>query len=373
MAVERLSIQQLRNLSAVDIYPSPEVNLFFGENGSGKTSLLEALYILGLGRSFRSHKHKSLINRDSFEFTIFSNLRSSDDRNSLPLGISRNQQGDAVFKAMGEAVNSIADLAGYLPLQLINSNAFLLLEGGPTERRQFLDWLVFHVEPKFFPVWKRLQTCLKQRNSLLRHDRIDPQQLMVWDAELVSLTNQLDQYRTETFTQFLIYFQRLKDDFVPLDGLVLSYYSGWNKDKTFAEALDASQDRDIAFGQTHVGGHRADLKIQIDGHLAADVLSRGQQKLLVCAMKLAQGLVFQALTGRKAIYLVDDLPAELDDKHRQKLAKWLDQMETQVFVTGVDEADLRLLWETTPNKQVKVFHVEQGGVKEVKFDLKESL
>jgi DNA replication and repair protein RecF len=363
VAVERLKIQQLRNLMAVDISPSSQVNLFFGENGSGKTSVLEALYILGLGRSFRSHKHKSLINRESANYTVFSSLRV--DQDILPLGISRNLQGELLLKANGENVDSIADLANLLPLQLINADTFLLLEGGPVERRQFLDWLVFHVEPRFFPLWKNQQTCLKHRNSLLRHDRIDEQQLSVWDIELINLTEKIDQYRFAAFNQFSNQFQLLINEFIQLDGLTLNYYSGWNKEKTYADALLSSRERDIAQGQTHVGSHRADLRIGLDGLAAADVLSRGQQKLLVCAMKVAQGLVFQALTGRKAIYLVDDLPAELDDKHREKLVLWLNRMQTQVFITGVKESDLRLLWKSDGNKEVKVFHVEQGRVSEV--------
>lgn len=362
MAVERLKIQQLRNLLAVDISPSPAVNLFFGENGSGKTSVLEALYILGLGRSFRSHKHKSLINRESTCYTVFSSLRLNQDL--LPLGISRNLQGELVLKANGENVSSIADLASVLPLQLINADTFLLLEGGPVERRQFLDWLVFHVEPRFFPLWKNQQTCLKHRNSLLRHDRIDEEQLSVWDNELINLTERIDQYRSVAFDQFLHQFQLLINEFIQLEGLTLSYYSGWNKDKSYSDALAASRERDILQGQTHVGGHRADLRIGLDGLPAADVLSRGQQKLLVCAMKVAQGLVFQATTARKVIFLVDDLPAELDDKHRKKLVHWLERMQTQVFITGVKESDLRMLWHDE-NKEVKVFHVEQGRVSEI--------
>lgn len=367
MAVERLKIQQLRNLMAVDISPSSQVNLFFGENGSGKTSVLEALYILGLGRSFRSHKHKSLINRESSDFTLFSSLKS--DQGVFPLGISRNIQGELVLKANGETVASVADLAGFLPLQLINADSFLLLEGGPIQRRQFLDWLVFHVEPHFFPLWKNQQTCLKHRNSLLRHDRMDEQQLNVWDSELILLTNKIDQYRTKVFDLFLHQFQLLIDEFIQLDGLSLSYFPGWNKDKSYAEALAASRERDITHGITHLGSHRADLKISLQGLMAAEVLSRGQQKLLVCAMKVAQGLVFQAVTGRKAIYLVDDLPAELDDKHREKLVFWLDQMQTQVFITGVKESDLRQLWSGDKDKQIKVFHVEQGRVLEIQNQL----
>jgi len=100
----------------------------------------------------------------------------------------------------------------------------------------------------------------------------------------------------------------------------------------------------------------------VDGQNAAEILSRGQQKLLVCALKIAQGYVFSRLTGRKTIYLVDDLPAELDEKHRNLLAHWLETMNTQVFITGVEREILLSTWQNKPHIETKMFHVEQGKV-----------
>jgi DNA replication and repair protein RecF len=252
--------------------------------------------------------------------------------------------GTASFKANGLQLSSAAELASYLPVQVINSNTFLLLEGSPQVRRQFMDWLVFHVEPKFYQAWKDCERCLKHRNSLLRRDRID-------DFELACME------------QFLITFNELLQEFINVDGLSIHYYRGWDKDKSYRELLQASIQRDHQLGYTHSGIHRADLRITLRGQNAAEVLSRGQQKLLVCALKIAQGLVFTRLTGRKTVYLVDDLPAELDEKHRQLLAHWLDIMATQVFITGVEQETLRSTWQQKPDVAIKVFHVEHGEVK----------
>ncbi len=364
MTLNRLFIQNLRNLEGVDITPSTQVNLIYGENGSGKTTLLEAVNLLALGRSFRSHKLKPLITHNRTAFTVFGKVRV-DDGSDVPIGINRTLDGDANFKVNGAMVPSAADLAAYLPVQVINSETFLLLEGSPKVRRQFIDWLVFHVEHAFFPVWKDIQRCLKHRNSLLRRDRIDPFELAPWDKELVQLTEQIHEFRLGSFRHFQDVFDDLCKEFIKLDGIKLSYYRGWDKDKNYAEVLAAGLERDQRIGYTQSGSHRADLRITIGGQAAAEILSRGQQKLLVCALKIAQGYVFSRITGRKSVYLVDDLPAELDEKHRALLVKWLATMGTQVFITGVEKDVLLSSWLDKPEITLKLFHVEHGRVIEV--------
>lgn len=362
MALSRLFIQHLRNLQSVDINPSDRVNLIYGLNGSGKTSVLEAINILALGRSFRSHKHKPLINHQHEDFTVFGKVLSTEG-SETPIGIQRNLNGDVQLKAKGAQVNSIADLALHLPLQVINSDTFLLLEGSPKIRRQFMDWLVFHVEHQFYPNWKDLQRCLKHRNSLLRRDRIDPFELNTWDQELVQLTEKIHSYRLASIEQFSPVFYELLAEFIVLDGVQLSYQRGWDKHRDYASVLKEGFERDKRFGLTHAGSHRAELKITIAGQDAAEILSRGQQKLLVCALKIAQGSVLSRITGRKCIYLVDDLPAELDEKHRNLLTQWLHKMDTQVFITGVERDTLLSSWQDKPDIPLKMFHVEQGEVR----------
>src|SRR5690606_13082980 len=229
MTLKRLAIQHLRNLQDVEVKPAEHVNLFFGENGSGKTSILEAISLLGLGRSFRSHKHKSLINYDQPAFTVFGRVNS--ESTDVPLGINRKRNGEASFKAGGATVPSAATLASYLPLQVINADTFLLLEGSPKVRRQFIDWLVFHVEPKFFQVWKDAQRCLKHRNSLLRRDRIDRFELASWDQELAQASHQIHDFRQSCIDRFCATFCELVQAFVAVEGIQLTYYCGWDREK----------------------------------------------------------------------------------------------------------------------------------------------
>ncbi|WP_439509279.1 DNA replication/repair protein RecF [Marinimicrobium koreense] len=360
MSVSRLSIQSLRNLESVSLTPSPRTNLIYGQNGSGKTSVLEAVHTLALGRSFRSHKHKPLIQWGREQFTVFAEIQHQGSR--IPVGLQRALTGEVNFKVNGRAVGSLAELASVLPLQVIDAHTFLLLEGSPKVRRQFMDWLVFHVEPSFFPAWKAAQRCLKQRNSLLRRDRIEPSELSVWDRELSNLTQQIHECREKTIERFRPVFLRLLEEFIRIPGVSLSYQRGWDKNRSYQEVLADNFERDRHMGYTQSGSHRADLRINVEGQPAGDILSRGQQKLVVCALKIAQGYVYAQETGGRCIYLVDDLPAELDGEHRATLVDWLDKLETQVFITGVDKPSLLADWQDRPDAITRVFHVEQGTV-----------
>ncbi|UTF59067.1 DNA replication/repair protein RecF [Gilvimarinus sp. DA14] len=359
MALTRLAVTNLRNLAQVDIQPTAAVNLIYGENGSGKTSLLESVNLLSMGRSFRSHKIKPLITQSAPELTVFGRLKLNDVE--LPLGVSRSRNGDSQFRVQGRAVESLAELASYLPLQVINADAFSLLEGPPKVRRQFLDWLVFHVEHEFYAVWKQAQRSLKQRNTILRRGRIEGCELTPWSRELIAATERIQAMRQSSFDKLLTVFEPLVAEFVAVEGLNLGLYQGWERDKSYADLLEQTLDRDLKQGFTGSGFHRAEIRIKIAGQNAADVLSRGQQKLLVCALKLAQGQLFEKITGRKCVYLVDDLPAELDERHRHLLVKWLNILNTQVFITGVDVDPLIQPWRHL-NRDIKVFHVEHGAI-----------
>ena len=359
MILKRLTIRSLRNLDAVDILPASRINLLYGQNGSGKTSVLESIHALSLGRSFRSHKHKPLIQREKEGFSLFARLED-EQGTDIPLGLSRNRQGEAQFKANGKQLGSIAELANLLPLQVINAQSFLLLEGVPKTRRQFMDWLVFHVEPRFFGDWKAAQRCLKQRNGLLRRGRINAAELAVWDRELVAFSERIDHYRTASIAPFNQRFKDLLDSFIDLPGIELSYLRGWDRNRPLAELLQENLDGDLQGGYTRSGYHRADLQLSHNGQVAADILSRGQQKLVVCALKIAQGLVFSEITKRNCIYLIDDLPAELDSQHRRTLVSWLYKLDTQVFITGVDKDSLLADWSDKVSVPSQVFHVEQG-------------
>ena len=362
MSLSRISVTGVRNLQPVTLHPSPRINILHGDNGSGKTSLLEAIHILGMARSFRSARLNPIITHDQVSCTVFGKVEL-DENQSSALGISRERSGEVRIRINGEGVRSAAELADALPLQLINPDSFRLLEGAPKLRRQFLDWGVFHVEPLFLQAWQRLQQALRQRNSWLRHGTLDAASQAAWSRELSAAGDEIDGYRRTYIQTLKPVFERTLASLLTLEGFQLSYYRGWDKDRSLDEVMAASIDRDRAMGHTQAGPQRADLRLRIAGHNAAEILSRGQQKLVVCALRIAQGhLVSESKRGR-CIYLVDDLPSELDDQHRLSLCRLLEQLNCQVFITCVDSNVLREGWrDDTP---VSMFHVEHGAIAQV--------
>jgi DNA replication and repair protein RecF len=359
MSLSLISVTGVRNLQPVTLNPSPRINILHGDNGSGKTSFLEAIHLLGMARSFRSTRLNPVISHELSSCTVFGSVQL-DNAQTSALGIARDRSGDVKIRINGQSVKSAAELADALPLQLINPDSFRLLEGAPKLRRQFLDWGVFHVEPRFLPAWQRLQQALRQRNSWLRHGTLDGPSQAAWSRELTVASDEIDGYRRDYIQRLKPVFEETLAALLHLEGFKLSYYRGWDKDRELADVLAASIERDRAMGHTQAGPQRADLRLRIANHNAAETLSRGQQKLVVCALRIAQGhLVSEAKRGR-CIYLVDDLPSELDDHHRLALCQLLEQLNCQVFITCVDSNVLQAGWrDDTP---VSTFHVEHGAI-----------
>ncbi|MGQ7246251.1 DNA replication/repair protein RecF [Halomonas sp. V046] len=357
MALDRLMFQGLRNLQALDIAPCSRINLITGANGSGKTSLLEGIHVLGMGRSFRARRLSQVMAHEGDGLTLHGRL---DGDPPTAIGLRRRRaDSEMTLRIGGERVERISQLVETLPLQLINPDAFRLLEGSPAGRREFLDWGVFHVKHGFIDAWRRFRRALKHRNALLRHGRMHDASLDVWEHELVQWGERLDVMRHEWVEAFQPVFDDTLAGLIRLPGLRLRYTRGWDRQRHLAEVLRQGRDTDRQMGFTQQGPQRADLGIRFNKRPAIDVLSRGQQKLVVSALKLAQGRLLEQVTGRTCLYLIDDLPAELDREHRAVFCQWLERMQCQAFITSVDHEVLADLWQAdTP---IAMFHVKQGS------------
>lgn len=369
LALKHLQIQNIRNLQHVRLMELQRVNVFFGRNGAGKTSILEAVHLLGMGRSFRGSSIRSLISHDAQSCTVYGEVSVGEPTHEtgsgplVTLGVQRELSGEVQIKIAGKPARSIAQLVEQFPLQVISADSFGLLTGAPGGRRQYLDWGVFHVEHRFFGEWQRFQRCIKQRNNLLRRGKIDDQELSVWTRDLAAAGAAISEYRKAYFQLLTSRFKTIMRQLAPsLEDLDLRYRQGWDKSLTYAEALEHGVHSDIEQGYTHSGPQRADIRVLSDGHLAADTLSRGQQKLVVCGLKLAQGQLMAEMGRGKCTYLIDDLPSELDIQHGELVCGLLASMEAQVFITCVHRQDIISVWPSS--SQIAMFHVEQGELEQ---------
>lgn len=364
MYVNKLDVQGVRNIRQSLLYPKANINIIYGENGSGKTSLLEAIYLLGRGRSFRTTNLKAAINRASNNCTVFALLRKdgADHGTGVPIGVSRSSGGGFQFKISGRQVYAASQLAETLPIVLMNSDSFALVEGGPGHRRRFIDWGVFHVEQSFRETWRKYQRCHKQRNNLLRHDKIPVGELDVWDREFISLSIQVAECRQRYFDRVLPEFHTVLKSLNGNLDLDLRLFRGWAEDSSLDKELKKNYQRDRISKITNSGAHRADLKLKYEGRPAAEVLSRGQTKIVVLAMLIAQGRVLRRVRHQACVYLLDDLAAELDKEHLSRGMELLLDQDAQIFMTGTNKEALLALVPKALLSGIGLFHVKQGVV-----------
>lgn len=363
MYLSSLQIQHFRNLQANKLALNPRFNVFYGENGSGKTSIVEAIYFLAHGRSFRSSLLNRIIAEGQPEFTVFCELQTEGEIHRL--GVSRARDGNSKIRLDGKNLASNAEIARRMPMLLFHPESFDLLTGGTKGRRQLLDWGVFHQESAFFKLWQDARRLIQQRNASLK-THYSRQVLATWDSQLVPIAEQMDQYRAAYVEQLKPVLNSLVGDFLTQFKVNLQYHRGWPKDQSLAEALAHSQDNEHKSGHTHYGPHRADLRLKI-GHAAAEeVLSRGQQKLLICALKIAQGILLQQTQGRNCIYILDDMASELDEHNRARLLNHLKNLASQVFLTSIERDSLV---KYLPEANTQTFWVNQGELKSLGTEL----
>ena len=352
MKINKLRIENLRNLVDVSVKPHQDLNFIVGDNGAGKTAILESMVVLSRGRSFRTPQASELIGPEKKSFRVFAEILN-DDGKSHRLGLERTGK---QWKARKDAsdLEKISELTHSLPIILMEPNSHLLVSGTPEFRRKFLDWGVFHVEHSFLETWKRFSRVLKQRNSALRTGQNDI--LDSLDSQISPLGERLSDLRTKHKESINEELKELLPALSPeLKGIELEYLNGWGSGR-YEDALKEGRERDMDRGATHSGPHRADMTILKGKALARTMLSRGEQKIVSAALLLAQSKLLTSL-GESPIILLDDLASEFDKVHFDNVLKEARQRGGQVWITGTNKPEL--------NGTHKMFHVKHGILKEM--------
>jgi DNA replication and repair protein RecF len=362
MRITALDLRDVRSVAASALEPGSGINLIVGPNAAGKTSLLEAIHLLATGRSFAATRPTRLIRHDAGPLRVVARVQSDRPGARVHrLGLERSSSGPAVMRLDGENVGRVSDLARLLPVVAVHPDSHELVSGGPGERRRLLDQGLFHVEHSYHDTWQRYRRLLAQRNTLLRM-RAPRAELAAWEQALAETGSRIDTLRADTVRALNDLIQQRAPDLMGEDVVVeLRYRPGWPEDQAYAEALERAHRRDREQLTTTVGPHRADLALRWNGRDSRQRISRGQQKLLVYLLRLAQAEQMGAATGEGCILLLDDLAAELDAVHRARVVQSALALGVQLFVTAIDPAAVP----TDRAAVVSMFHVEQGRVEEV--------
>ena len=352
MFIKTLQIENVRNLARVDIEPSPTLNILFGANGAGKTSVLESLVVLSRGRSFRTNQANELIGPEGSSFHVFAESLNHA-RKTIRLGLERSGKHWRARKN-GDDLSQLSQLTRDLPLVLMEPNSHLLVSGPPEVRRKYIDWGMFHVEHEFLATWRRFSKILKQRNAALRFRQEDVLESI--DAVFSELGSRLGRLRRSHSVEIAEHVQGLLADLgSSLENMRFEYRDGWTRG-SLQESLLAGREGDLMRGTTGSGPHRADIALFYKESPARSVLSRGEQKLLSAALLLSQVEIL-AKKGEKPIILLDDLASEFDQEHFERVLARALKCGGQVWVSGTrihsSEVDH------------KVFHVEHGQVQEM--------
>lgn len=353
MSLTTLQITHLRNIVSSTIRCSSQFNLFFGDNAAGKTSLLEAVYYLSMGKSFRTHQHEHVIHHTENAVTLFGQF------DETPVGLQRSRNGSMQIHINAEKVSTAAQISRRFPVQFIGSDSHRVLSDGPKCRRQFLDWGLFHTNPLFYDHWKTFQKILAQRNAALKA-RASQKELSAWNNEFAEIGETLHALRKNYLADFLPFFEKIIMILLADINISLEYIAGWDQDIALASCLNQNVSRETMVGHSLYGPHRADLSILTNQSPAVDVLSQGQQKLVSYALRLAQGLHLHSITEKAPIYLIDDLPSELDAQKRMCVVEILSQLQAQAFITGIEACDLQDILLLNNNNQL--FHVKHGVI-----------
>ena len=358
MHITRLNIERVRNLTAVALQELQPFNVFYGPNGSGKTSVLEAIHLLATGRSFRTHIPKYYIQNDAANAIVFA--QSATEK----IGMQKFVSGEQVIKVNGDHVATQGQLAKILPLQHIEPQSSDIIDYGAKPRRQLLDWLMFHVEPDFYHAWQYYSRALKQRNSLLKSRRnLTRDDLEPWNKMLAEYGEILHVQRSAVIEQWKVYLQQDLQQLLPNLEIELEYSAGFHSENGLLQDLTVHHQKDLDRRYTEYGPHRADLRLKTMLGDANVVLSRGQKKLLMMALKLSQIAMLHAC-NKETVVLLDDLTAELDLTAQRRLIERLSQLGSQVFITTLEHESVKKhLHDLSISYQL--FNVENGQVQVV--------
>lgn len=344
MKVDKINIQNFRNLEQLTISCHPQLNIIYGDNGQGKSNLLEALGCLSIGKSFRVKSDKPLLQKD---FPLFY-IKAEGDNIKGDLTVEMGYDGSKKkTKVNGLVKNRMVDFIGNLQVVIFSPDDLELVKEGPAERRKFLDTMLCQISHKYCIHLATYQKVLEQRNKVLKEKPKGAlSMLQAWDMQIANYAAEIWLLRRKALEQIQEYssdfFKKVTDSDMELS---LTYKNKledieeWNKEtlvNTLIQTFQENRDSEFNKGYTRFGPHRDDISIRLDGMDGKIYASQGQQRLIALSMKIGEMKFIEEIAGESPVLLLDDIFSELDKKKIFNLLTTLHEEDRQVFITTTD-------------------------------------
>ena len=351
MYIEKINLKNFRNYEEQEIILNPKINIFYGDNAQGKTNILEAIFLSGFGKSFRTSKEKEMINIEKEFLEINTKYQKSDRDGKIKIQISNKKQ----VEINGVKIKKLSELIGNLNLVIFTPDDIQILKNGPDKRRRFLDMMIGQLRPNYVYNLNNYLKTLEQRNNYLRQIRQDnksEEMLEIWDEKLAEYAIKIYQYRKEFIDKIIKKIEIIHEKITnEKEELKIEYISNCKNKEEYIKLLKQRRKLDIIKGYTSKGIHRDDFQISINKKEIGIYGSQGQHRTAILTLKIAELYIINQEIGEYPILLLDDFLSELDENRRNRFLQYI--QETQVIITCTDKIEI---------ENSTTFYVKKGKI-----------
>ena len=365
MFIQNLSVLNYKNLVHEDLQFSPKLNCFIGNNGVGKTNLLDCLYYLSFCKSCFNIPDSQNVRHSEDFFVIQGRYNFNGQTEDIYCGFKTNNK--KIFRRNKKEYDRLSDHIGLLPLVMISPADSILIQGGSEERRRFMDSVISQYDRQYLEWLLKYNRALLQRNNLLKYfasnNQFDGESLDVWSEQLIHTGEKIYQKRVEFLNQLMPVFQKYYDFISQGHENVQLHYQSQLENGNFRELLYDSLSRDRAFLYTTIGIHKDDLELKIGEYAIKKLGSQGQSKSYLISLKFAQFDFIQSVNQFKPILLLDDIFDKLDSSRVEQIVKLVSKSNFgQIFITDTNREHLDGIIREAGGSDFKIFLVSDGQI-----------
>lgn len=358
MVLKQLSIINFKNIAQAELDFSANINCFVGNNGMGKSNLLDAIYYLSFCKSFTHAVDSQNIRHDNDFFMLQGIYERNGTAETLACGMKRRQKKS--FKRNKKEYDRLSDHIGFAPLVMVSPADTNLIQGGSDERRRFVDVVISQWDKPYLETLIRYNKALEQRNTLLRQEATDAMLYEIWEEQMAQAAAVVYNTRRQFLEEFIPVFNRFYNDIANGNEQVGLAYRSHLAEGDLSAQLASSRSRDLILGYTTRGIHRDDMDMSLGEYPMKQIGSQGQCKTFLIALKLAQYGFLSRQANTAPILLLDDLFDKLDTERVERILQLVSgDIFGQIFITDTNREYIDRIVKQTATDH-RLFHVKQG-------------